>query len=402
MGRDRDRDALHKTTKLMDFLAEVTAAAERNPVRDIFEDETGAPDPIVWLDELPDGVRLVPNPHDDVILRLRPQRPMPAPEPGRALRDWIEPQSCTPDGPEPRLLASGPRTADDIPHAPPPDSVIRAFDAWSSKYRTWKQEQWHVQRRKDLYEQLEQAAKVLEQQDDEYEFVLAVGLLRWHAPDGERICRHLVTEVAVPKLDRTTAEVSVTLAGGRRRLEEREVLADQDTYQPDRGRPARPPVLDNDRSILDPQMTTRVHDWLDYGCDTAVALVDDRARPGRQLPSVPQLTASPALMVRPRSRVLLAEAYQRIAAALREPNAQVPVALTQLVVDTERSQRDVWLREQHAAAGDGRRRSDRPDLRAPTRSHRYRRRSYSASHPGLPAGVRSRVRFPLSDFLDLG
>lgn len=152
--------------RALSIRAEVTAAAERNPVRDILADETGAPDPIVWLDELPDGVRLTSNPRDDVILPLRPQRPTPAPDPGHVLRDWIEPQSWSLDGPEPRLLASGPRTADGIQHTPPPDSMIRALRRG-----------------------------------------------RRNAGSGRTsICRHLVTEVAVPKLDRATAEVSTATA----------------------------------------------------------------------------------------------------------------------------------------------------------------------------------------------
>lgn len=43
------QDAIEKTTKLVEFLAEVTAAVERDPVCDILEDPD-APDPVIWLD----------------------------------------------------------------------------------------------------------------------------------------------------------------------------------------------------------------------------------------------------------------------------------------------------------------------------------------------------------------
>ncbi|NJC73013.1 AAA family ATPase [Planosporangium thailandense] len=352
MVANRDAEALRKTTKLMDYLAEVTAAAERDPVRDILADEAGVPDPIIWLDGVPDGVRLVPNPRDDVLLRLRPQRPVPAPSPAALLKGWVEPEVWDGEGPAPQLLDLGPTTEAVDLRTEPPSAVVRAFEAWSSQCRSWAREQEKTRRRRALYEQLEQAAKTLEQQDDEFEFVLAVGLLRWDAPDGERICRHLVTETVVPKLDRATAEVSVSFAGGRRRLEEREVLGDQEGFQPDRGRPVRQSVLDGDVPMLDSVLMTLLQEWVGYSLDVAVEFRDERVPPGRRLPGKPLLTASPALMVRPRSRVLLAEAYQKIAAALRQPDAQVPVALAQLVVDTERDQRDTWLRQQGAVAGD--------------------------------------------------
>ncbi|GAA2217305.1 hypothetical protein ACFY2R_28960 [Micromonospora olivasterospora] len=48
--------AIEKTTKLVEFLADVTAAVERDPVCDILEDPD-APDPVIWLDALPRGIQ---------------------------------------------------------------------------------------------------------------------------------------------------------------------------------------------------------------------------------------------------------------------------------------------------------------------------------------------------------
>ncbi|MDG4811165.1 hypothetical protein O7634_30775 [Micromonospora sp. WMMD1120] len=55
------QDAIGKTTKLIDFLADVTAAVERDPVCDILED-LDLPDLLVWLDALPQGVQWVATP----------------------------------------------------------------------------------------------------------------------------------------------------------------------------------------------------------------------------------------------------------------------------------------------------------------------------------------------------
>lgn len=56
-----DAGVLRKVISLMDYLAEVSDAAQRDPVRNILSDETGAPEAVVWLDELPDGVRFTPR-----------------------------------------------------------------------------------------------------------------------------------------------------------------------------------------------------------------------------------------------------------------------------------------------------------------------------------------------------
>ena len=50
--------------------------------------------------------------------------------------------------------------------------------------------------------------------------------------------------------------------------------------------------------------------------------------------------------------MLLSEAYRRIAAALAEPDVTCPIGLAQLVVNTDRAQREQWLAAQGAARGE--------------------------------------------------
>ncbi|WP_343947340.1 AAA domain-containing protein [Pseudonocardia zijingensis] len=112
----------------------------------------------------------------------------------------------------------------------------------------------------------------------------------------------------------------------------------------------RQTVVDTDVPLLDPALLELVREWLAVGL--SVACEHGNVRPSESdLRSTPTLTLSPSLILRPRSRVLLAEAYKQIAAALRDPDVPVPVALAQLVVDTERHERDAWLHEQGAASG---------------------------------------------------
>ncbi|MCE7002894.1 AAA family ATPase [Kibdelosporangium philippinense] len=345
-------DALRKTTSLMEYLAEVTDAAERDPVRDILSDQSGAPEPIVWLDELPDGVQLNQRPTDDVVLRVRPPKIVPEPPPPADVAGWIHsdlPRGA--DGLEPVLIERGPAGAPADELREPPNSVVRGFTQWLSAWRSWSKEQVRERAKRQLYQQLEEAAKKLEQQDDEYEFVLAVGLVQWEAPDGEGIRRHLVSEPVLANLDRLTAEITVSFVSGKRRFEDKEIFAGQDVYHADRGRAVRQDVLDCDGDIFSDQVMRYTHDWLGLTLDVPFESTAARRR-DKTLPTALTVSSAPALLLRPRSRALLAEAYRRIAEALREPGAQVPVALAQLVAETNTEQRQTWLMEQGAAAGD--------------------------------------------------
>lgn len=348
-----DSDALRLTTKLVDFLVEVTDAATRDPVRDILADETGVPDLVLWLDQLPEGLRVNDQSVDDVLLRVRPVSLSPEPRPPAELLGWIEfsdPRGF--DGREPKLLELGPIDGEPKSNrVAPSSSIVRTFARWIEIWRRWSKEQQRTKKRRELYEELESAAKKLEQRDDELEFVLAVGLFCWEAPDGEQIRRHLVTEPVLPKLDRDTAEVTVSRVSGKRRFEDKEVFGAQEAYQPDRGRLAKTAVIESDTSFLGEQTMAGIRDWLALGFGEAF---ESAAMKGakNELPTTPVLSASPALMLRPRSRVFLAETYKRIAEELRELGAQIPVGLAQLIVDTEAEQRHRWLSEQGAVSGD--------------------------------------------------
>ncbi|MGW0504083.1 hypothetical protein [Micromonospora sp. NPDC003241] len=131
------QDAIEKTTKLVEFLAEVTAAVERDPVCDILEDPD-APDPVIWLDALPRGVHWMASPADDVIMRLRPSRPPAEPTPPEVLHEWIDMDSVGGfAGSAPRLLDA--RLSGDDSREAPPGRIVRAFDAWGEQWQAWSE-----------------------------------------------------------------------------------------------------------------------------------------------------------------------------------------------------------------------------------------------------------------------
>ncbi|MDG4811166.1 hypothetical protein O7634_30780 [Micromonospora sp. WMMD1120] len=152
------------------------------------------------------------------------------------------------------------------------------------------------------------------------------------------------------RLDRATAEVSVSMGTGRRRTEDRELLGDQELFRSERGRPHRQAIVDGNRPWL--ELLRPIVELLEECLDTDVHTEALPFVMGDELPSAPTVSLSPALVVRRRSRVLLTEAYQHIGQALRQPDVQVPVALAQLVVDTEPEHRNQWLKHQGAASGD--------------------------------------------------
>src|SRR5439155_10734338 len=107
-----------------------------------------------------------------------------------------------------------------------------------ARWKAWAEREPRRRGQRDFHAQAEQAARTIEQRDDEYEFVLAVGLVSWQAPDGRKIRRHLLTEQLLPVLDRTGA-VRVHRLAGKRCLEDRELFEGQPEYRPERGRAAK-------------------------------------------------------------------------------------------------------------------------------------------------------------------
>ncbi len=336
----------------MDFLAEFVAATEPDPIRDVIG-AGGARDSIIWLDDLPDGTRLRRDGTDGVVLRLQPPHPVPEPSAGPGLSGWLDSdQPRGADGPEPTLLDTGPAFAAAQRRTTPPVSVVVQFTAWRSQWRSWARGQRRLLAMRRLYEKLERVAKTLEQQDDQYELVLAVGLLQWATPGRERIRRHLLTEQAVATLDRDTAELSVRVTEGRRRVEDREFLEGHPGYRAEPGRAARQAVLDSAGALPDARVMALLQDLLGACLSQPVDTSGHRPGDDQPLPGSPLLTASPALILRRRSRVRLAEAYRRFQERLRGPDARIPVGLAQLVVETEAVQRDRWLHDEGALSGD--------------------------------------------------
>ena len=345
----RDDETLRRTTQLINFLAQVTDAVNRNPHRDICAG-SAAPQPLIWLDEIPDEIEVrLDADGDDAVLAMRPVPLVAPPAVPIELADRVDPVSINDIDHNPALDPLDP----DDPEAVADEERIQVmFARWLAGWRSWAADERPRRLRRRLYDQLETAAKKMEQHDDEFECVIATGLLCWKADDGTAIRRHLLTEPVRPTIDRRSAEVRISRTGGRRRMEDGEVFHDQPCYLPERGRGHREALLASELPMDSPELQDSLRDWLGLSIAVAVDRVTLRPQDGVTLPALPQLSASPAFLMRPRSQVLIAEAYRRIAAELEKADAAVPVGLAQLVVDTEPAQRNAWLADQGAASGD--------------------------------------------------
>lgn len=347
----RDDETLQRTTQLIDFLATVTDAANRNPLRDICAGTAAAPDPLLWINDFPDGVSLRLDAEGDVLFALQPVPLAPPPALPADLANHLDSETINDADREPRFrrIASESRDVESDVREP---SVERAFERWLDGWRMWADEERPRRRRRQIYDQMESAAKAMEQRDDEFEFVVATGLVCWRAPDGQAVRRHLLTEPVRPSIDKRTAEVRVTRLGVRRRMEDRQLFEGQQTYIPDRGRGHRTSILESDLPLDAPAVMDALREWLGLSITVPVTFTESWTPPGETLPPSPELSQSPAFLLRPRSQVLVAEAYRRIAEELRRPDVAVPVSLAQLVVDTEPAERDAWLASQGATTGD--------------------------------------------------
>jgi very-short-patch-repair endonuclease len=112
------------------------------------------------------------------------EKPVPDPNapPGKAL-------SLSEKVPEVRRLADYPEVQDIWL-----DYLVNHWDTWAQEMRRWKQVQ-------DVYENVDFMRRRLEEAEERYELLLAVGLLQWRDSTGATVKRHLLTAPAEISLD---------------------------------------------------------------------------------------------------------------------------------------------------------------------------------------------------------
>ncbi|MER7004732.1 AAA domain-containing protein [Dactylosporangium sp. NPDC000555] len=302
--------------------------SRRTMVRDIRPDK-----PIWLLEELPPG--------DTIMLAEResPARPPTLPD---ILRGRIDRRDLTRvEQPWPQL-----RPVRGEPSAP--DAVHDAFQAWYERWQRWATDELDHDRpgRRAHYEQLRDLRRSAAEQQESHELVLGVGLVSAVDARGDAVCRHVLVWDVTIELDQGTEALRVVLPRGvRPRVEDQEFLSSVHGFRPPGGGSPWKVVDGPDGGPL--EATTEA--WLGRWCGRAwsVPVRFDAHGSGDQLPEpagAVTVTASPALMLRQRDKTGLEAFYGRIAEALDQPGAAVPLGLAQLVMQLDAEQRMHWPR----------------------------------------------------------
>lgn len=301
-----------KAVRLFTFLAKAQQLRQR-PVRDV---EQYSREGIVrWFADLPEheAVRWGGDRDWDEHPFLSVDRLVAAepPEVPDALRYWLRGDATRPDG-DPRLreeLAS--------PDAPPVPIEERphiqaAFDGWRSGWDVWAQEMLRDEPVRSAYADLFKIYVQATQKTEELELLLGVGLLAWAPEVQDRVRRHVFTVAVTPRLDDATGRLDFHLDEAATGLHAEFDMLDPQVI-PDQSlvRTAELQAEAFDGDPLDPDalaglarsVAVRLH---------AQGRWDDTPRMPHPA-SHPVVAWAPALVLRPRNRTGLVQAFQNIA-----------------------------------------------------------------------------------------
>ncbi|MHA6523537.1 AAA domain-containing protein [Tessaracoccus sp. G1721] len=320
-----------KAVRLFTFLAKAQQLRQA-PVSDI--DAYRRDGSVHWLGDLPDAdaVRWVTEPGQAwdqgpliSIDRLVPADPPRVPA---SLSGWITGDILN-AAERPRLAEwrASPDGARERSEDHP--AVETAFHTWAARWDQWAEVFLREQPVRDSYAELFKLYVQTTQKSEELELILGVGLLAW-APEGhERMRRHLFTVPVIPKLEESNGRLDFFLDEGSVGMHVELDMLD--------------PSLIPDQSLVG-QLETRGHDFSGNPLDPTdveqlgrtVALqlhAQGRWDHAATLPDLhpyPTVAWAPALVLRPRNRTGLVQAFQEIAAQIAAAG-EVPAGLLPLI-----------------------------------------------------------------------
>ncbi|NAS24286.1 AAA family ATPase [Herbidospora sp. NEAU-GS84] len=329
----RDPDLIARTTRLVQFLRELESA-RRKRIRDVHKHEG-----VEWLGTLPDEVTVTEDaePGATVFAIMAPPA-VPLPVVPDSLEGWVRRSELKDADMDAPVLGDGAS-----------DDVVAAYEEWLPKWQAWAREERLVSRRRRWHRTLWDWAERLSQQNDELEVVLAVGLLSWKSPGGQKVRNHLlVTPVELAREPRTQ-RVEVVL-GARGHLQDRDLLDDLEGFDLVRTQIVREEVHSGERAFGPGQAASEIlRDWsiraFDYGADYYDTW--DHTDEG----GTAEVRHAPALVLRRRDRATLIAYYDQMLTALEGEDAAAPLGLAQLVSSLEPAERLGFMREQ--GVGDG-------------------------------------------------
>jgi very-short-patch-repair endonuclease len=324
--------------------------SRRRPIRDCERYDAR-----LWAYRIPDEIRPLASGADGVLLSVTYVAARPYPQLPMILSGWVD--TATIDKPElgdPKLAEVGPAPPVPGQASGPPGGVVvtiprsealdvlRAYEEWLAHWRRWATEELVLRPHRELYRQLSEMARRVDQADDVFEIVLGVGLLNANVPGKRNLNRHLITRRLIIATDRRTAEITISLAPDTTvRLEDRDFLDEEDDYVVSRTEQVRLDLADQDFHPLAEETWDLLRRWADLAFDAPVR-VDNSERPGPTEREVRCLSYAPAIILRQRDDNALVEFYDRIAGSLSGPNATSPLGLAQLVAPLNQDERLAW------------------------------------------------------------
>jgi very-short-patch-repair endonuclease len=298
-----------------------------------------------WLDELPSeiGSELFGDAGPGQrLFSIAPVVSEPPPEPpehvASHVRDFDDSAS------DPELVAESQHELDD-------PAFRNAYEAWLDVWRVWAEHDRALADHRDWFEFLARLSRLLDQQDDEYEFVLGTGFLSWETPLG--LVRHpILTTPLELASDPTTGRIDVTIPqNGVTRICDRTLLEHVAEFDSSRAEELR----DTLRLLPAMPLADAAKDLLTQWRKLSL----ERARPYERTwdpPTAPTAAAdlrfAPLVILRQRDRASLIDYYDRMLEHLSGPDAVAPLGLAQLVGALEPEVRLEWLTAEGSSDGE--------------------------------------------------
>ncbi|MGW6864628.1 AAA domain-containing protein [Streptomyces sp. NPDC054901] len=351
-----DPQVIRDTRVLVDCLQEFVRGAVSKTIRDC----SRYPE-LLWLEDVPDGNKVVSRDGDLRILQVRHHPPQDAPRLPKVLRGRVSTAAAAVAGPHPPPLEGVVRESHLLEASPvgtvgalelepgeAGDATVRqAYEAWVSQWRAWAEKEMAAEPQRRLHGQLHRIAKRLEQDGDAVEAVLAYGLVQLGSERASaRVRRHVVTTPVTVKVDKASITMTVSLVPERPgRLEDADFLSESDGYTSELLDVVRDVVEDAPLHPMSDEAVGAVRSWAQRALGTERAVTFDAAGHPADLTGEPHVRSvhhAPALILREHDRRSVLGFYESIARALKNPDVQAPLGLAQLLYDLEPEQRTAW------------------------------------------------------------
>ena len=289
--------------------------------------------------------------HDDLDDWIRVERPvaLPPPHPPPLLQPWVDFEQIqdwrgAPElrrWPQPEPSPSGTRRAETVHSGFPEDQpdILNAWSAYEDKWLDWAAKREGVEPDHDIYRKFFHAFNRAEQLGEQFEVVVAVGLLSWRLSSGT-IRRHLVTTPASLTYDADSGLISVAPSGvGNQQasLEDEMVPAgSRPTSVSDEVRAA----LDEADGPFDDSVATALRRWVLAADESGV--FSEALQPLDRATTRPEVRFAPAVILRRRLQGSLRRTYEEIISRLTDGDG-IPPTVDSLINDTAEAQHEVGM-----------------------------------------------------------